>query len=133
MLAEKITPNGLDGSHIHEKTVVGEPIVVKDLVKESSEKEVPDTDLIKKSSVKDVVEELKSLKCEGLAKNGQTKEDVIIINITVKENIVGDAISKSEKSDDKEGITKKYNEEIVENFVHSMYLLKHIFILTQMI
>ena len=113
--------------------MVGEPIVVKDLVKESSEKEVPDTDLIKKSSVKDVVEELKSLKCEGLAKNGQTKEEVIITNITVKENIVGDAISKYEKSDDKEGISKKYNEEIVENLVHSMYLLKHIFILTQMI
>ncbi|MBP5703880.1 MAG: hypothetical protein J6X12_04165 [Paludibacteraceae bacterium] len=57
---------------------------------------------------------------EGLAKNGQKQEDVIVINTTVKENIVGDAISKSEESDDKEGISKKCNEEIVKNLVYSM-------------
>ena len=63
-IADKITPDGLDKIHIHEKTVVDEPIAVKDHVKESSAKEVPDADPIKKSSVKDVVEELKSAKCE---------------------------------------------------------------------
>lgn len=64
-IADKITPDGLGGSHSPEKIGVDEPIAVKDLVKESSEKEVPDADLIKKSSVKGVVEELKSPKCEG--------------------------------------------------------------------
>ena len=44
--------------------MVDEPIAVKDLVKESSEKKVPDADPIKKSSVKGVVEELRSPKCE---------------------------------------------------------------------
>ena len=64
-IADKITPDGLDGSHVPEKTEVGEPILIKDLVKKSSAKEVPDTDPIKKSSVKDVIEELKSPKCKG--------------------------------------------------------------------
>ena len=64
-IADKITPDGLDGSHALEKTVVDEPIVVKDLVKKSSAKEVPDADHAKKSSVKDVAEELKSPKCKG--------------------------------------------------------------------
>ena len=64
-IADKITPDGLDGSHAPEKTVVDEPIAVKDPVKENSEREVPDADPIKKSSVKDVVEELKSPKCKG--------------------------------------------------------------------
>ena len=64
-IADKITPDGLDGSHALEKTVVDEPIAVKDLVKKSSEKEVPDADPVKKSSVKDVAEELKSPKCKG--------------------------------------------------------------------
>lgn len=62
--AEKVTPDGLGESHVHEKTEVGEPIAVKDLVKESSAKEVPDADPIKKSLANDVVEELKSPKCE---------------------------------------------------------------------
>lgn len=64
-IADKITPDGLDKIHIHEKTVVDEPIAVKDHVKESSAKEVPDADPIKKSPVRDVVEELKSPKCKG--------------------------------------------------------------------
>ena len=64
-IADKITPDGLDGSHALEKTVVDEPIAVKDLVKKSSAKEVPDADHAKKSSVKDVAEELKSPKCKG--------------------------------------------------------------------
>ena len=64
-IADKITPDGLGGSHAPEKTGVGEPIAVKDLVKKSSEKEVPDADPVKKSSVKDVAEELKSPKCKG--------------------------------------------------------------------
>ena len=63
-IADKITPDGLGGSHAPEKIGVGELIAVKDLVKKSSEKEVPDADPIKKSSVKDAVEELKSPKCE---------------------------------------------------------------------
>lgn len=63
-IADKITPDGLDKIHIHEKTVVDEPIAVKDHVKESSAKEVPDADPIKKSPVRDVVEELRSPKCE---------------------------------------------------------------------
>jgi hypothetical protein len=63
-IADKITPDGLGGSRAPEKIGVDEPIAVKDLVKKSSEKEVPDADPIKKSSVKDAVEELKSAKCE---------------------------------------------------------------------
>lgn len=63
-IADKITPDGLDGSHALEKTGVDESIAVKDPVKENSEREVPDADPIKKSSVKDVVEELRSPKCE---------------------------------------------------------------------
>lgn len=64
-IADKITPDGLDGSHAPEKTVVDEPIAVKDPVKENSEREVPDADPIKKSPVKDVVEELRSTECKG--------------------------------------------------------------------
>lgn len=63
-VVDKITPDGLGGSHVPEKTEVGEPILIKDLAKESSAKEVPDADPIKKSPVKDVIEELKSPKCE---------------------------------------------------------------------
>lgn len=63
-VVEKITPDGLGGSHAPEKTAVGEPILIKDLAKESSAKEVPGADPVKKSSVKDVIEELKSAKCE---------------------------------------------------------------------
>lgn len=63
-IADKIAPDGLDRSHASEKTVVDEPIAVKDPVKENSEREVPDADPIKKSPVKDVVEELRSPKCE---------------------------------------------------------------------
>ena len=64
-IADKITPDCLGGSHVPEKTEVGEPILIKDLVKKSSAKEVPDADPIKKSPVRDVVEELKSPKCKG--------------------------------------------------------------------
>lgn len=64
-IADKITPDCLGGSHVPEKTEVGEPILIKDLVKKSSAKEVPDADHAKKSSVKDVAEELKSPKCKG--------------------------------------------------------------------
>lgn len=77
-----------------------------------------DKNFVLKSSVVDVPD-IKN-PGEGLAKNGQKQEDVIVINTTVKENIVGDAISKSEELDDKEDISKKYNEEIVKNLVHSM-------------
>lgn len=76
-----------------------------------------DKNFVLKSSVVDVPD----IKNPGqdLAKNGQKQEDVIIINTIVKENVVGDAISKSEKLDDKEGVSKKYNEEIVKNLVYS--------------
>ena len=77
-----------------------------------------DKNFVLKSSVVDIAN-IKN-PSEGLAKNGQKQEDVIIINTTVKENIVCGAISKSEELDDKEGVSKKYNEEIVKNLVYSM-------------
>ena len=57
---------------------------------------------------------------EGLDKNRQKQEDVIIINTTVKENIAGDIINESKNTSDKKEVGKKYDEEIVKNLVYSM-------------
>lgn len=77
-----------------------------------------DKNFVLKGSVVDVPDIKNSWK--DLAKNGQKQEDVIIINTTVGKNIVGDTITKFEKLDDKEGVSKKYDEEIVKNLVYSM-------------
>ena len=57
---------------------------------------------------------------EDLAENGQKKENVIIINTTVKENIAGDIINESKNTSDKKEVGKKYDEEIVKSLVYSM-------------
>lgn len=57
---------------------------------------------------------------EGLAKNIQTKEGVVITNTVVVENIVDDVIGKSEKHDNKDDIDKQDNNEIIKSLVHSM-------------
>ena len=49
---------------------------------------------------------------EDLAENGQKKENVIIINTTVKENIAGDIINESKNTSDKKEVGKKYEYEV---------------------
>lgn len=77
-----------------------------------------DKNFVLKSSVVDIPNVENS--GEGLAKNIQTKEGVVITNTVVVENIVDDVIGKSEKHDNKDDIDKQDNNEIIKNLVHSM-------------
>ena len=81
-------------------------------------KDCIDKNFVLKNSVVDIPNVENS--GEGLAKNIQTKEGVVITNTVVVENIVDDVIEKSEKHDNKDDIDKQDNNEIIKSLVHSM-------------